>query len=369
MDKRRIIILITCLISLFSQAQELIIKGMKVTNDLSASQFRRIDFAGEPCALVKVLLAAKEVGFEGNVILPVEYKGGEYWVYMTKGSRELRIKHLAASPAFVPCHVFFTDYGISSVESLATYELTLLMGREMQNLSFQDETNQIPSVIRHMINNMVRVEGATFTMGASSEQGKEAGGFEKPAHQVTLSSFFIGKYEVTQEEWRALMDSNPSKFKGANRPVENVDWNECLEFIQKLNALTGIQFRLPTEAEWEFAARGGNKSIGYKYSGSDDLGSVAWYKGNSRKQTHEVGQKLPNELGLYDMNGNVEEWCQDWLRYTDSSQTNPIGVSEERIRAIRGGSWNSEAKWCRVSSRIWHQPIGRSDSLGLRLAL
>ena len=150
---------------------------------------------------------------------------------------------------------------------------------------------------------MVYVSGGTFTMGATSEQGSDAYDWEKPAHSVTLSGYYIGKYEVTQELWKAVMGSNPSRFKGDNLPVEQVSWDDVQEFLRKLNAMTGKRYRLPTEAEWEFAARGGNSSRGYKYSGSNSLGSVAWYYDNSGSRTHAVGTKSPNELGIYDMSG------------------------------------------------------------------
>ena len=225
-------------------------------------------------------------------------------------------------------------------------------------------------IIQNLIDNMVPVEGGTFTMGATSEQGSSFYDDEKPAHKVTLSSFSIGKYEVTQEEWEAVMGSNPSYFKGAKLPVEQVSWDDCQEFIRKLNALTGKQFRLPTEAEWEYAARGGNRSRGYKYSGSNDVGSVAWYADNSGDTTHPVGQKQANELGLYDMSGNVYEWCQDWWGdYSSSPQTNPTGPSSGSFRVFRGGSWNNYAGYCRVSRRHDDTPGLRGSGLGLRLAL
>ena len=224
-------------------------------------------------------------------------------------------------------------------------------------------------VLQNLINNMVRVDGGTFTMGATSEQGSEAESDEKPAHQVTLSSFSIGKYEVTQEEWEAVMGSNPSYFKGKKLPVENVSWDDCQKFIRKLNQLTGKHFRLPTEAEWEYAARGGNKSRGYKYPGGNDIGSVAWYSGNSGSMTHDVGQKQANELGLYDLSGNVWEWCQDWYGdYSSSSQTNPTGSSSGSYRVYRGGSWIDDAGYCRVSNRSGGTPVYRGNGLGLRLA-
>ena len=217
---------------------------------------------------------------------------------------------------------------------------------------------------------MVRVEGGTFTMGATAEQGGDAYADEMPAHEVTLSSYCIGKTEVTQALWQAVMGVNPSGFKGANLPVEQVSWNDCQEFIAKLNALTGKAFRLPTEAEWEFAARGGNNSRGYKYSGSNTLSDVAWYTDNSSSTTHPVATKASNELGIYDMSGNVWEWCSDWYgSYSSSSQYNPTGSNTGSYRVIRGGSGGHSAGYCRVSIRINYTPANRDIALGLRLAL
>ena len=217
---------------------------------------------------------------------------------------------------------------------------------------------------------MVRVEGGTFTMGATAEQGSDAYSDEKPTHQVTLSSYSIGKTEVTQALWQAVMGSNPSYFKGSNLPVECVSWEDCKTFIRKLNALTGKNFRLPTEAEWEFAARGGNNSRGYKYSGSNTLSNVAWYTDNSSSTTHPVATKASNELGIYDMSGNVWEWCSDWYSsYSSSSQYNPTGPNSGSDRVDRGGSWGNRAGHCRVSFRINDYPTYRDDYLGLRLAL
>ena len=215
---------------------------------------------------------------------------------------------------------------------------------------------------------MIPVEGGTFTMGASDDD-PDAYDMEKPAHKVTLSDYYIGETEVTQELWQAVMGSNPSKFKGDNLPVENVSWDDCQAFILKLNELTGQTFRLPTEAEWEHAARGGIKSKGYKYAGSNTLKDVAWYDGNSGAKTHPVGSKSSNELGLYDMSGNVYEWCQDWYgSYSSSSQTNPSGASSGSYRVHRGGSWNFVAGRCRVLFRFG-DPSSSGSFLGLRLAL
>ncbi len=217
---------------------------------------------------------------------------------------------------------------------------------------------------------MIPVEGGTFTMGATPEQGSDADPDEKPAHSVTLSSYMIGETEVTQALWEAVIGSNPSYFKGSNRPVEEVNWDDCQTFINKLNSLTGKRFRLPTEAEWEYAARGGNRSKGYKYSGSNTLSDVAWYTDNSGHTTHDVKTKSPNELGIYDMSGNVEEWCSDWRgSYSSSPQTNPTGPSSGTYRVCRGGYEYSEDNKCRSSSRSVGPPDSRYMFLGLRLAL
>lgn len=217
---------------------------------------------------------------------------------------------------------------------------------------------------------MVGVEGGTFTMGATSEQGtSDPYDNEYPTHSVTLSNFSIGETEVTQELWQAVMGSNPSSVSGTNLPVEIVSWNDCQTFIQKLNQLTGKNFRLPTEAEWEYAARGGNKSKGYKYAGSNTLSEVAWYSENSSSKTHPVKQKLANELGLYDMSGNVYEWCQDWFGNYSSAQTNPTGPASGSYRVIRGGSCYDYASYCRVSIRFTGTPANCYTNLGLRLAL
>ena len=221
---------------------------------------------------------------------------------------------------------------------------------------------------------MVKVEAGTFMMGATSEMKDsydDPDSDEKPVHQVTLTNdYYMGKYEVTQALWQAVMGSNPSNFKGDNLPVEKVSWNDCQEFISKLNSLTGRKFRLPTEAEWEYAARGGKKSRSYQYSGSSNISDVAWYDGNSVNKTHPVGTKQANELGIYDMTGNVWEWCSDWYGfYSSSSQTNPTGADSGSSRVFRGGSWYGNARYCRLSFRDCTPPDCRGYNLGLRLAL
>ena len=218
---------------------------------------------------------------------------------------------------------------------------------------------------------MVAVEGGTFTMGATAEQGSDAYSDEMPTHQVTLSSYSIGQTEVTQELWLAVMGSNPSNIVGdLQRPVETVSWDDCQTFITKLNQMTGKTFRLPTEAEWEYAARGGNRSQGYKYAGSNIIDDVAWYTSNCDETTHPVATKAPNELGLFDMSGNVWEWCQDcYAPYSSDAQTNPTGPYSGSDRVFRGGCWLSRAGDCRVSYRCNYRPTTAGSDLGLRLAL
>lgn len=216
---------------------------------------------------------------------------------------------------------------------------------------------------------MIAVEGGTFTMGATPEQDRYAGDDEYPVHQVMLSDYYIGEVEVTQALWKVVMGKNPSEFKGNHLPVESVSWIDCQEFIKRLNSLTGKNFRLPTEAEWEYAARGGSKSRGYKYSGSNMIMDVAWYDRNSGYKTHTVKTKQANELGIYDMSGNVWEWCQEeFYYYSGEAQTNPTGPNNGSHPVIRGGRWYGNARNCRSSARGYN-PDGRYDYLGFRIAL
>ena len=257
------------------------------------------------------------------------------------------------------------------------------------------ETAPLSPVIQQLIDNMVHVEGGTFMMGSNLEEDNQCDTDDehpapvaRPVHQVTLSSFSIGRYEVTQEEWIAVMGGSPTDFKNVRMPVRRVCWRDCQDFIKKLNKLTGMDFRLPTEAEWEFAARGGNESHGYRYSGSDCLDDVAWYDDNSMDDeaespedgTHEVGKKSPNELGLYDMSGNVMEWCQDiYGEYGSEAQVDPHGPSRSFFnslvsssgvcRVLRGGSWMNFDKGCTVTIRHFSAPGLRHAVVGMRLAL
>ena len=241
-----------------------------------------------------------------------------------------------------------------------------LLGRVRWSSSITTDQKQI--LIR-LLGNMVKVEGSHFQMGATSEQGSDAYKDEKPVHTVTLSDYYICKYEVSQQEWEAVMGKNPSSFQGHDLPVEQVSWEDCQVFIQRLNTLTGLNFKLPTEAQWEYAARGGSKSRGYKYSGSKNIIKVGW-SNYSRGKIYPVGQKQANELGLYDMSGNVFEWCSDWYgNYSSTSQTDPAGPGNGSRRVFRGGSWNDVFRFCRVSNRLNGDPGFRSFDLGLRLVL
>ena len=236
---------------------------------------------------------------------------------------------------------------------------------------FSSSGNTITIPVKDGISiDMVRVEAGTFTMGATAET-KYPYDCEKPTHRVTLTNdYYIGKYEVTQALWKAVMGKNPSFFKGDNLPVEEVSWDDCQDFLSKLNRITGKTFRLPTEAEWEYAARGGNKSRGYQYSGSNNLSDVAWYYDNSGIKTHAVGTKQANKLGIYDMSGNVWEWCQDWYgAYSSSSQVNPTGANSGSRRVFRGGSWSDSDSRCRSSYRDESTPDNRFNHVGLRLVL
>jgi formylglycine-generating enzyme len=213
---------------------------------------------------------------------------------------------------------------------------------------------------------MVFVKGGTFKMGGNNNER------EKPIHEVSLSDFHIGKFPVIQAQWQAVMGNNPSHFKGDNLPVEQVSWEDIQIFLEKINAKTNKKYCLPTEAEWEFAARGGIESQGFEYSGSNDLKEVGWFSENSGSKTHAVGQLKPNELGIYDMSGNVWEWCSDWYDenyYKNSPSSNPKGAASGSNRVFRGGGWVRNPGLCRSANRSINAPANRRNSLGFRLAL
>lgn len=224
--------------------------------------------------------------------------------------------------------------------------------------------------VNDMTYDLAKVQAGTFTMGATTEM-KEASIDEKTTHQITITkSYLIGKTEVTQSLWTAIMGYNPSYFKGDQKPVENISWYECIAFISKLNDISGKKIRLPTEAEWEYAARGGNKNNHYQFCGGNVLENVAWFDGNSDQTTQNVAKKQPNELGLYDMSRNVREWCSDWYSsYSSYSQTDPQGPINGTQRVTRGGSWYDNAGECRSSFRFCSSPNSGNMFIGFRLVL
>lgn len=217
---------------------------------------------------------------------------------------------------------------------------------------------------------MIYVEGGTFLMG-SDDNDESAERIEKPRHEVSVSDFYIGKYEVSQRLWENIMGTNPSQIKGDSLPVTNVSWNDVQEFIKKLNKVTKKKYRLPTEAEWEYAARGGRQSQSFAFIGSNNPDSTAWHFDNSDKLPHTVGAKQPNELGIYDMGGNVQEWVNDWYgAYSNAPQTNPEGPKSSRIgKVIRGGCYLILPKYGRPAWRCVSNPGFRSSSIGFRLTI
>jgi formylglycine-generating enzyme required for sulfatase activity len=321
-----------------------------------------------PNQALKVLVERPDRTFPATEFLLIDSSGGDVriqlegdkssFTYETPSERQLRMK-LAAESA---------RQRQEEANQRAIREAESVRQAEQKR---QEEANQRAAEMQKFLNpEMVSVRGGTFTMGCTSDNRSDCGDYEWPAHLVTLSDFQIGKYEVTQGQWEAVMGNNPNTFSGCpSCPVEDVSWNEVQEFIRKLNALTGKRYRLPTEAEWEYAARGGNQSRGYKYSGSNDPGSVAWYEANSEKKIHPVGQKSPNELGIYDMSGNIMEWCEDQVdNYSRKNQTNPLVKSIGTSQIFRGGHYRFPDSWARVSFRHWNGPDD-GEFGGFRLAL
>jgi formylglycine-generating enzyme required for sulfatase activity len=212
---------------------------------------------------------------------------------------------------------------------------------------------------------MVFVQGGTFSMGGQDGNTNN----ENPSHSISVKSFYISKYEVTQAQWQAVMGNNPSAINCDNCPVETISWNDAQEYCQKLSSLTGKAYRLPTEAEWEYAACGGSKSRRFTFSGSSNIESTGWYNENSGGRIHPVGQKSPNELGLYDMTGNIGEWCSDWYDrsyYASSPANAPEGPSTGTYRVIRGGSWDDKPGYCKITNRDFNEPNDRLGNIGFR---
>lgn len=456
-------------------AQNISVQSFRLAeDDQSANTAGAIvyDQNANKCALIKVMTPYKDFYFDAGTlgVMKVEEKQGQTWVYVPGGVKRLKISHqkfgtlrdydlgmmlksaktyiMELTTAKVQTAIGAVAIGEVEINSdplladvyidgrnVGQTPLTLSdlsVGKHMVRLSRLDCKDYMDSIevkandtatmeaamhkthisfdVGGVSFTMVQVDGGTFQMGATQEQ-KMAFLNERPVHEVTLSSYMIGETEVTQELWGAVMGSNNSRFQDANLPVDQVSWDDCQEFVKKLNAMTGKNFRLPTEAEWEFAARGGNVSQGYRYCGSNDLDAVAWYWANSgdkpltddedseenNLRTHEVKTKLPNELGIYDMSGNVYEWCQDYYQldyYASSPSVNPKGPEKpsevkgaesmnywdkdvwgdryDGYRVIRGGSFCEPGYGSfRVCHRIGKTNCdnGDGDGLGFRLVL
>lgn len=354
-----------------SMAQEYKVKSIKLLQDADVSHLppSRIDLIGNQCAMLKVVARDTIQRVEGNYIGNVLNWEDNQWIYVTAGTTTLKIFFLHHFPLMLN----FRDYGIRAALSGNVYELLI--------------DNPVPATVADIVSEhvrnfsvgavtfkMVEVDGGTFIMGDTT--GNPEKFTEQPAHEVTLSSYMIGQTEVTQALWTAVMDSNPSCNNDTedSLPVENVSWYDCQEFLKRLNKITGVTFRLPTEAEWEYAAHGGSRSAGYRFSGSNKLQDVSWFINNSDNRSHPVGQKQPNELGIYDMCGNVCEWCNDWYSdYGKKSQFNPQGakLKKESVgeKVVRGGTYAYDDAMDEVTFRIFFSPNDRSCLQGLRLAL
>ncbi|MBQ9077617.1 MAG: SUMF1/EgtB/PvdO family nonheme iron enzyme [Muribaculaceae bacterium] len=360
---RKIAFVLACMFTSVVYAQELKVVKFEETKELDAVVYAVNDFNGNPCALIKIGLTADGVTFEGDVIKS-EKKGNEYWVYMPESSYWLNIN----TPNTTPLR-----YQFAPVKKNITYVMVLQL------------PDQRPSVLpvelrpvgilggdagKSVKFNMLLVKAGRFKMGATEEQ-VGADEDEHPVHWCRISKdFYMAETEVTQELWEFVMGSNPSVLKGKDLPVENVSWNDCQAFIQKLNDMTKAKFRLPTEAEWEYVARGGNKTMRYLYSGSNNLDEVAWHYGNSQNSSRPVKSKKPNELGFYDMSGNVWELCWDYKQeYPKREVTDYVCTDKTKNRVRRGGGWDSGSNDKRVSFRRRIEPDSREASTGLRLVM
>lgn len=397
MKIRIFIILFLLIIPFFSKGQEYSVESFEILpNDLTARTDPRIDSNGRKCGVIKIYVKDEITEVCGSAVGHIVDKGFEKRVYVSHDIKQIELYF----KEHMPLRVAFDDFNFTTLYGNMTYVLKLKEAetsnssiaaitdvreqgtppsRQTSAYTCSDLTDYeqasitnpmlisgehldpVDPIIRNLINNMVYVEGGSFMMGSEDSEIKDS---EKPMHCETVGSFSIGKYEVTQKEWMAVMGNNPSKFQGDNLPVERVSWYDCQEFIQKLNSITGLTFRLPTEEEWEYAARGGNLSKSSRFSGSnDDINMIAWYNENSGCKTHNVGTKCANELGLHDMNGNVWEWTStNWNSHTKKKHKTPGFVT-------RGGSWYFNARLCRISSYYDIEAASRSFDLGLRLAL
>lgn len=254
--------------------------------------------------------------------------------------------------------------GLFNIADVSTLIDTLLKGEVPQVEPVMVEVNGVTFA-------MVPVQGGTFTMGATSDETEYARRNEYPSHEVTLWGYYISQTEVTWEQWLAVTDGDVAGFDGdLHSPVVNVNLFDCCRFVDRLTELTGKVFRMPTEAEWEFAARGGEAGVRLLFAGSNEADEVAWYSENSGGRTHTVATKAPNSLGLYDMSGNVLEWCQDfYYNYSSEAQVNPVGPESGYTNVVRGGGWGWDRMSCRVTCRDSYDPHERANDLGFRIAM
>ena len=391
--KQAVISLTFLLCATLSFAQELKVKSF-IHNDMNLEARiggGRKDLNGKQCALIKVMVRDNILKCKGGNIGDIVTEGVVKKIFVSPSTKFLELEFQYN----FPLKVTFADYGIKGLAEGGTYTITLVDAYTLSQHSSQQDNihavvsdvqtqsehpsqpivhpepnpDAIPITVNGVTFNMIKVDGGTFTMGGTYEQGNSYGD-EKPTHQVTLSTYYIGETEVTQALWTAVVGKNPSWHKGDILPVEQVSWKDCVKFIERLKKLTNRIFRLPTEAEWEFAARGGNKSNCTMYSGSDDIDEVAWYGENRIQNTNPVKTKKANELGIYDMSGNVSEWCNDWKgAYGSDVQINPIGPKSGNKRVCRGGGTNCSSWSCRSSYRDEYAPGYKNNYLGFRLAL
>lgn len=366
--------IIAILVALSAKSQELMVTKFSADpSDISAVSHQVLDGNGDPCALVKVGIKAQNPVFEGDII-KMEDKGGEYWVYMVDGARYINVK----SDDYIPLRYDFDPLAKNTTYIMQVTEADGSVLQERLSVTIQPTTSSVSiggrkvKESKPVVFDLILVPAGMFKMGATAEQ-EGADDDEKPDHWVTISKpFYIGETEVSQQLWEHVMGENKSKFKGDDLPVESITVAEAEEFAKRLSSQTGAKFRLPTEAEWEYAARGGNKVPAQTlYSGSDNADEVAWHIGNCLNRTHEVKSKKPNALGLYNMSGNVFEICQDAKgKYSSRAVDDPLEVKKGADRVRRGGAWDSEgAKELRVAFRRRMALDGAYRNTGLRIVM
>lgn len=404
---KRLILLFPIFLPFILVGQELSIDTFYVANNkLTASTSRVKDKNGKACAVVILQIPSVDsISCDWDFVIDFKKKSlSEYLFYMAEGSKQLEFTALG----YYPTEVTFADENpeITALKSKTTYIMKVVnpamdkqkelqdsidslraenarltqredsiskVKQEEERIKREEARKKIDIRVGNMLFSMILVEGGTFKMG--SEDGEKD---EQPVHDVTLSDYYIGEMEVTKELWNAVKSGSSSSLYNEKKPCTEMTYRECLEWIELLNQKTEYKFRLPTEAEWEFAARGGNKSQGYRYSGSNNLSQVAWWNGNSNNKLHDVGMLTPNELGIYDMSGNAWEWCSDWYDkdfYKTSPEKNPSKNRKEKgdnrvaKRVARGGCTNYGDKYCTVSYRYHCSSESRESRGGFRLVM